>query len=144
MKNNLFKAFSLAELMMLLLILSIILAATMPVISKRAKYKAAQAGGSTITCMKVVNSSLSTNLSSNIKSLSYTMYGGNNGGGSSTIVYNGNTFSAAGGATGSNGQMVLGTLLNLTMGKSLVVSAGSGGGSVTLIYTITASSCPSW
>lgn len=142
MKNNLYKAFSLAELMILMLILTIILAATMPILSKRAKFKAAHAGSSsTITCQKVVTSSLSTNLSYDMKSLSYTMYGGNNGGGTSTIVYNGNTFSAAGGATGSNGAMVLGTLLNLTAGQSLVVSAGSGGGSVTLVYTTTAPSC---
>lgn len=43
-----FKAFSLAELMIVMLILTIILAATMPILSKRAKVKAAAAaaGGS--------------------------------------------------------------------------------------------------
>lgn len=41
--NALFKAFSLAELMIVMLILAIILAATMPILSKRAKIKAAAA-----------------------------------------------------------------------------------------------------
>lgn len=39
------KAFSLAELMIVMLILTIILAATMPILSKRAKVKTAAAGG---------------------------------------------------------------------------------------------------
>lgn len=47
--NKFFKAFSLAELMIVLLILTIVLAASAPIISKRAKYKPATgSGGSSI------------------------------------------------------------------------------------------------
>lgn len=45
MKKNTNNAFSLAELMIVMLILTIILAATMPILSKRAKVKAAAAAG---------------------------------------------------------------------------------------------------
>lgn len=106
-------AFSLAEIMVAMLLVTIILAATMPILSKRAKVKQASAGagsGSTIACMKVVTSSLpATNpslgfaLTSAIPSLSYQMYGGGGGasfksgstwyggggGGSSAILING-------------------------------------------------------
>lgn len=105
-------AFSLAELMVVMLILTIILAATMPILSKRAKVKAAAAAASSnaTTCMQVISSSLPANLnsvppnatitlSSNIQTLSYTLIGGGGGasqrndiggggGGSTAIVVN--------------------------------------------------------
>lgn len=46
--SKLKKAFSLAELMIVMLILTVILAATMPILSKRAKVKAAAAAANSI------------------------------------------------------------------------------------------------
>lgn len=55
--NKFFKAFSLAELMIVLLILTIILAASMPIMSKRAKTRAAAAAGEIWQYVDQANSS---------------------------------------------------------------------------------------
>lgn len=77
------KAFSLAELMIVLLVMTIILAATMPILSKRAKVKAAAAAGSksnTLTCTTNVKDTLSKPITADMSMLFYFMYGGGNGG----------------------------------------------------------------
>lgn len=120
-KNN---GFSLAELMIVMLVLTIILAATMPILSKRAKVKAAAvaaSSGSTITCTKVVNSSFDTVLTSDIKSLSYTMYGGGGGGGA-----NGNSIGSGGG--GGSSAILVSSSSTATLGDIFSVFAAGGDG----------------
>ena len=70
--NNL-KAFSLAEMMVVMLIMTIILAASMPILSKRAKVKAAAVANSSNTCIRTINSSLDTTLTVNIPTVFYVM-----------------------------------------------------------------------
>lgn len=94
------RAFSLAELMIVLLIMTIILAATMPILSKRAKVKAAAAAGSgsnSRTCLKIVTSSIvDVNLGNGV--IFYQMIGG--GGGGAFIQ------SAGGGGGGSSAILI--------------------------------------
>ena len=78
--NKFIKAFSLAELMVVMLILTIILAATMPILSKRAKVKAAAvaaSGSGAKTCIKSVSdSNWSTTLKPGVQYFHYSMVGG--------------------------------------------------------------------
>lgn len=142
---HIYQAFSLAELMIVMLILTIILAATMPILSKRAKVKAAavSSGEAKTVCTKIVNSVLGpVPLSNNIQSLGYIMVGGGGGagcngsgtssdggaGGSSAIVYDGNAVWAAGGDSAQDGHTAVGNMGSLTKGKTFAVYAGGGGG----------------
>lgn len=100
------KAFSLAELMIVLLIMTIILAATMPVLSKRAKIKASSVGSSSSSnvraCGKTVTSTLpTTTIPAGVIYFYYQMYGG--GGGAQGI----DTQSASAGGGGGGGASVI-------------------------------------
>lgn len=148
--KNIKKAFSLAELMIVMLVLTIILAATMPILSKRAKVKHAElasAGSAPLVCVKTITNYFDTTLTDDIKSLSYTLRGGGGGagsgsgnggggGGSSAILYD-NTLKgfAPGGSGGMNygnngqdGGLVSGGIFNLETGKKLTIYVGGGGG----------------
>lgn len=86
-------AFSLSEIMIVFLILTIVLAMTIPIISKRSKIRTSSgstpvSNSNVISCIKVVNSTLDKTLTSDIKSLSYVLIGGG-GGGSGRNVYGG-------------------------------------------------------
>ena len=149
--NRSIKAFSLAEMMVVMLIMTIILAASMPILSKRAKVKAAALANSSVglTCQKTINSSLVIpSLASDIQSMSYTMVGGGGGGGyygtyvgggggggSSAILYDNNVQATAAGGNGGytsiykaqSGILTQGVITNLVAGKSFAVYAGGGG-----------------
>lgn len=93
------RAFSLAELMIVLLIMTIILAATMPILSKRAKVKAAavSSGSNSRTCLKIVTSSIvDVDLGNGV--IFYQMIGGGGGG---TFIQ-----SAGGGGGGSSAILI--------------------------------------
>lgn len=137
-------AFSLAELMIVMLVLTIILAATMPILSKRAKVKAAavsHSSSNTLTCAKTITSSLTNvTLDPTIMFFYYQMYGGGGafggGGGSSAILIDNTVAAIAKGGDGGNGQNVspspgdsaVGTLMLAPKGHTLTVYAGGGGG----------------
>lgn len=96
MKKSSCKAFSLAELMVVMLILTIILAATMPILSKRAKVKAAAAAtassGTVRACTKKITTEpFSKQITPDIIFMSYTLTGGGSGGKSDNSYSNGST-----------------------------------------------------
>lgn len=83
------KAFSLAELMIVMLVLTIILSATMPILSKRAKVKAAAAASSNNhgnICVKQVNDTLTATIKGAVL-LQYYLTGGGGGGGYFNYAY---------------------------------------------------------
>lgn len=117
-----YNGFSLAELMIVMLVLSIILAATMPILSKRAKVRAAAAAGASGTvkaCTTVVtNARLSVNIPSDVKFLVYTLYGGGGGGGG---------YSSGGAASSTPGGGGGVTVLAIDGKKTAGANGGMGG-----------------
>lgn len=153
-KTQAYQGFSLAELMIVMLVLTIILAATMPILSKRAKVKVAavaSSGSNAKWCTKVVNDYFETSSTSDVNFLIYIMYGGGGGGrsyygsggggGSSAIFLNGVLQAYASGGsgnyssncgspgccTGQDGSITSGSLI-LRGGEKIKVYAGGGGG----------------
>jgi len=111
------KAFSLAEMLIVLCIVTVIMAATMPIISKRAKMHAAAASGSssnTLACTKTVTSPI-TNATIGRGVIFYQIAGG--GGGKSR-------YSGTGGGGGSSAILIDG-----------VLQAYSAGGPGTVYYS---------
>lgn len=117
--NKVLKAFSLAELMVLLLLISIVMAATMPIISKRAKFKQKiAAASSATTCIRPVLTFLpTTTLTYDITSLSYYMVGG--GGGSCYGSYTG--------GGGGSSAILVGSSVSSTHDLAEIVAAGGDG-----------------
>jgi hypothetical protein len=147
--------FSLAEMMVVLLILSIILAATMPILSKRAKYKASTAASGSKVCSKVLMSGSISDVSIGTGIIFYQMLGGGGGGnindlgwggggGSSAIVIDGVVSAFAAGGAGAiffdevtmipvlaqNGTSASGTIFidNVSNNHTLSAYVGGGGG----------------
>lgn len=134
-------AFSLAEMMVVMLILTIVLAATVPIISKRAKMKNSSnsESGTLKTCTKTVTSYLETNLTADIKNLRYTMYGGGGGGGGignsiESCSWSGTSYPFFGDGGGGGGSSAI--LLDNTV--MAFASGGSGGKGVDRGYNVKA------
>lgn len=126
--NEKIRAFSLAEIMVVLVIFTIIMAATMPILTKKTKVKMATQKP-VLTCIKMVNTYLpTTTLTSDIKSLNYTLIGG--GGGSS---YHYSSYYFMGGAGGSSA-ILIGTSTSSTHDLAEIVANGGSPGSSATSY----------
>lgn len=114
--------FSLAEMMVVMLVLTIISAVALPTISKRIKKtQPTNSGSNPLICSRIVVSSFDTTLSSDVMYIQYVMYGGGGGGmGSYSIGY--------GGAGGSSAVLISSSLTGTPSGDiNLAVAAGGAG-----------------